>query len=97
MAYRVSDPSRYGVVEFDAAGRAITIEEKPAVAKSYFAVTGLYFYDQRVVEFAKHLRPSRRGELEITDINRMYLECRDLNVTVIRRGFAWLDTGTHHP
>ena len=95
MAYRVSDPGRYGVVEFDSAGRATGIEEKPAVARSSFAVTGLYFYDQRVVEFARRLRPSPRGELEITDINRMYLDAGDLNVTVLGRGFAWLDTGTH--
>lgn len=95
MAYRVSDPSRYGVVNFDENGRAIGIEEKPVVAKSHFAVTGLYFYDQRAVDFVQHLRPSPRGELEITDLNRMYLESGDLHVTVLGRGFAWLDTGTH--
>jgi glucose-1-phosphate thymidylyltransferase len=90
----VTDPERYGVVEFDTNGKAITIEEKPSKPKSNFAVPGLYFYDNRVVEIASSLTPSRRGELEITDINRIYLEWDCLNVIQFSRGFAWLDTGT---
>jgi len=95
FAYHVNDPERYGVVEFDAQGRAISLEEKPSLPKSGYAVTGIYFYDQQVVAMARDLRPSLRGELEITDLNRGYLERAQLEVEVMGRGYAWLDTGTH--
>jgi glucose-1-phosphate thymidylyltransferase len=94
FGYHVEDPQRFGIVEFDAAGKVISVEEKPKQPKSNYCITGLYFYDSRVVDFARQVKPSSRGEYEITDLNRMYLEAGDLNVKLLGRGYAWLDTGT---
>jgi glucose-1-phosphate thymidylyltransferase len=95
FAYHVTDPERYGIVEFDKNGRAISIKEKPKNPKSNYAVTGIYFYDNRVIQIAKNIKPSSRGELEITDINNLYLQLNNLNVEIMGRGFSWLDMGTH--
>ena len=95
FGYYVDDPERFGIVEFDKEGKAVSIEEKPEYPKSNYCVTGLYFYDNRVIDYAKNLKPSKRGELEITDLNRIYLEQNELNVEILGQGYTWLDTGTH--